>query len=175
MNRIFRSIVGLGVVAGGIVFNAQTSLADDWDNIDTTLSQDEIGIGFIQDGVMDITGDRGIPINNFANAASTDHSFQDVWLAIDRNAFAIDYLAQEQLQLDKRNRQATAALAALDFERPGNGQPYRLSVGAGTYRDEAGIGIGLTAVLRDFDFALGVGVSGTEAVGKVSVGFSFGK
>jgi len=175
MKRTFHGIIGLGLVAGGIVFNAQTTQADDWGNPGTTIPPGEIGVGFIQNGAMDISGNRGIPLDSFANAAAMEHAFQDAWLAIDRNAFAIDYLAQEERQLDQRNREATAAMAALDFERPEPGQPYRLSLGAGSYRDEAGVGIGLTAVLKDFDFALGMGFSGSEAVGKVSVGYSFGK
>jgi hypothetical protein len=135
----------------------------------SSLSGQEVLVGKYEGGSWTITGST--PVKKIGR--SNSGQVQQNTLAIAKQAAEIDRLDHEVSKLDTRVSDATALSSALDFQRPKEGKPMRVSLGSALYDDRSAVGVGLTAVYRDLDMAVGFSSTGDESLGKASIGFSF--
>ena len=124
-------------------------------------------------------GTRVININEFQRATEGQgENIQSSMIAQNAQALVAHDQAVQSLnaRVDKLETGLTrgiALLAALDFARPAEGKWLRVSVGTGTYDSETTAGLGMTVVHGRFDLSAGVATTGSESLGKASVGVSF--
>lgn len=149
------------------------------------LGTPNVTVALVSNGNCRLSCSYDIDLNEFERAGSDDAAIASnsaaIAVLLDRTADIanirerteeIAVLRERVDQLEDTLAKALACLAALDFERPEKGFPFRIALGVGSYAERTAIAASLTSANGQRDYAVGLSGTGSHQVIKSSIGVS---